>query len=101
MIRHIVMFKFLEEAEGRSKQENLDITRNMLEKLQGVVPSLRASEVHYNHPDAAESNYDLVLIADFDDLEGLNSYIVHPDHKAVGQFMKNVRESRTCVDFEI
>lgn len=101
MIRHIVMFKFLDKAEGRSKQENLDITRDMLEKLQGVVPTLRASEVHYNHKDAAESNYDLILISDFDDLEGLNEYIVHPDHKAVGQFMKNVRESRTCVDFEI
>ncbi|MBQ6808735.1 MAG: Dabb family protein [Bacillota bacterium] len=101
MIRHIVMFKFMEEAEGRSKQENLDIARGMLEKLQGTVPTLKASEIHYNHKDAAESNYDMILISDFDDLEGLNSYIVHPDHKAVGAFMKGVRESRTCVDFEI
>ena len=101
MIRHIVMFKFLPEAEGRSKRENLDIARGMLEKLQGTVPSLRTSEIHYKHEQAAESNYDMVLIADFDDLDGLNSYIVHPDHKAVGQFMQGVRESRTCVDFEL
>ena len=100
MIRHVVMFKFLETAEGRSKQENLDIARGMLEKLQGVVPTLRASEIHYNHAQAADSNYDMILIADFDDLEGLNQYIVHPDHKAVGAFMQGVRESRTCVDFE-
>ena len=32
MIRHIVMFKFLDEAEGRSKQEILDSARSMLEK---------------------------------------------------------------------
>ncbi len=101
MIRHIVMFKFMEEAEGRSKQENVAIARGMLEKLRDTVPSLRASELHENHPQAAESNYDLILIADFDDMEGLQSYIVHPDHKAVGQFMRGVRESRTCVDFEI
>ena len=101
MIRHIAMFKFLDEAEGRSKQENLDIARSMLEKLQGVVPTLRASQVHYNHAQAAESNYDMILIADFDDLDGLNQYIVHPDRKAVGAFMKGVRESRTCVDFEL
>lgn len=39
MIRHIVMFQFKEEAEGRTKVENLQIAKSMLESLVGVVPT--------------------------------------------------------------
>ena len=100
MVKHIVMFKFLEEGEGRTKAENLAIAKKMLEDLQGKIPTLKASTVKLNDEKAAKSNYDMVLIADYDSFEDLNEYIVHPLHKAVGEFMKGVRESRTCVDFE-
>lgn len=100
MVRHIVMFKFLDEAEGRTKRENLEIAASMLRDLQGKVPTLVSSEVRLNDTSAAASNYDMVLVADYNDWQGLNDYIVHPLHKAVGEFMKGVRESRACVDYE-
>ena len=100
MIRHIVMFKFLEEAEGRTKKENLEIAANMLKDLQGKVPTLVRSEVNLNSDSADKSNYDLVLVADYNDWQGLQEYLVHPLHKAVGEFMKGVRESRSCIDYE-
>lgn len=100
MVKHIVMFKFLESAEGRTKQENAEIAANMLRGLQGKIDTLVSSEVKTNSEQADGSNYDLVLIAEYNDWDGLNEYIVHPLHKAVGDFMKNVRESRACVDYE-
>ena len=101
MIRHIVMFKFFDEANGCTKQENVQKAKAMLEALQGVVPTLLRSEVKTGADGSAPSNYDLVLIADYADMDALNAYIVHPEHKKVGEFMKLVRESRACVDFEI
>jgi len=101
MIRHIVMFKFLDSAEGRTKAENVKMTADMLNALQGVVPTLKASEVHIGAECADKTNYDLVLISDFDSFEDLQAYIVHPKHKAVGEFMRPLRESRACVDFEL
>lgn len=101
MVRHVVMFKFLPEAEGRTALENAEHGKMMLEKLQGVVPTLKRSEVHINAPEACRDNCELVLIADFDGFDELNEYIVHPEHKKVGEFMKKVRESRSCVDFVI
>ena len=101
MIRHIVMFKFKEEAEGRTKAENIAITKAMLEALPAKIDLIRASSVTVNSPDADESNYDLCLISDFDSFEDLATYIVHPDHKAVGAFIRPVRLERACVDFEI
>ena len=53
-----------------------------------------------NSEAADKTNYDLVLIADYNSWEDLHDYIVHPLHKAVGEFMKDVRESRSCVDYE-
>lgn len=101
MVRHVVMFKFLESAEGRSKAENVRLTAEKLKALQGVVPTLKASEVRIGSPLADGSNYDLLLLSDFDSFEGLNAYISHPSHKAVGEFMRPLRESRACVDFEL
>lgn len=101
MIRHVVMFKFLESAEGRTKAENVKLTADMLRALQGEIPTLKASSVYTGAEGADATNCDLLLISDFDSLEALNEYIVHPKHKAVGAFMRPLRESRACVDFEI
>lgn len=101
MIRHVVMFKFLENAEGRTKEENVRLTADMLNALQGVVPTLKASNVYIGAACADKSNCDLLLISDFDSFEDLQAYIVHPRHKAVGEFMRPLRESRACVDFEL
>ena len=100
MVKHIVMFKFLPEADNRSGMENAAIVGEMLGKLQGRVPSLVASKVTLNSENADKTNYDLVLECEFNDWEGLSAYIVHPEHKAVGAFMKPLRESRSCVDYE-
>lgn len=100
MVKHIVMFKFKEAALGRSRQENVMMTKNMLDALQGVVPTLIRSKVSVNDKDADQTNYDLVLEADFESFETLQEYIGHPEHKKVGEFMRPLRESRACVDYE-
>ena len=40
------------------------------------------------------------VICDFDDIEGLNAYQIHPTHKAFGAFITPLRESRACIDYE-
>ena len=101
MIRHVCMFNFLDEACGRTRAENIEITRSMLEALPEKIDLIRASTVAVNSPDAPEGNWDLILISDFDSFDDLETYRVHPDHVAVGEFMKPVRSARSCVDFEI
>ncbi len=101
MIRHICMFEFLDEADGRTRSENVAITKAMLEALPEKIEWIRASTVALNSPDAPNGNWDLVLISDFDSFADLERYRVHPDHVAVGDFMRPVRRNRACVDFEI
>ncbi|WP_066717824.1 Dabb family protein [Clostridium sp. Marseille-P299] len=101
MIRHIVMFQFKESADGRTKKENLEIAKEMLESLDGVVPTLKSLYVALNHEYASKENYDLVLVCEYEDIEGLNAYQIHPEHKKVSEFIGKVRETRACIDFTI
>ena len=101
MIRHIVLFSFKPEAEGRSKAENVALTKAMLEALPSKIALIRSSMVQTGAPGASDDNYDLLLISDFDSLEDLQSYQVHPDHVAVGEFMRPLRYGRASMDIEI
>lgn len=101
MIRHIVMFELLEEAEGKSLQENLETAKEKAKALRDKIPTLKRYQVVTNAPDADQSNFDIALICDFDDMEGLSAYQVHPEHKAFGAYITGVRKSRACIDFEM
>ena len=98
MVRHIVMFKFLPEAEGRSALENAKIAKDMLEALPEKIPCIVWSKISINT--GKDENYELVLEADYKTFEDLAFYTDHPDHKKVGKFIKGVRLSRACVDYE-
>ena len=101
MIRHVCMFEFLDEAGGRTREENVAITKAMLEALPSKIDWIRATSVSVNSSEAPSGNWDLILVSDFDSFEDLERYRVHPDHMAVGTFMRPVRKNRACVDFEI
>ncbi len=99
MLRHIVLFRFKEEAQGKSKAENVAATRAMLEALPAKIDLIKNSLVYVNKDGSNPENADLILISDFESQEALDAYIVHPDHKAVGAFMRPLRESRAAIDF--
>lgn len=100
MLKHIVMWRFVEGAEGKSRKENALWMKEHLEALVGVVPEIRSMEVGVNcYP--GETAYDAVLISTFDDVDAMNRYKVHPAHVAVAEYCKKVRESRVDIDYEI
>lgn len=100
MIKHIVLFKLAEEAEGNSKARNAQIIKERLENLRGVIPEIRKIEVSVNHADASADNYDIVLYSEFDTLEDLKVYAVHPEHLKVGEFIGKVRTDRAAIDYK-
>ncbi len=100
MIRHIVLFRFKETAEGRTKAENVAIARQKLEALPPLIPQTRALKV-YDNCNFNGTNSDLALISDYDNLDDLEIYRVHPDHVAVGGFMRATTEASARFDFEV
>lgn len=100
MIRHIVMWKFKETAEGASKEENLRQVKAQLEALPATIAFIRRMEVRLNvNPNP--KNYDAVLISEFDSLEDLAAYTAHPAHQAISAFVAKCREGRASADYTI
>lgn len=100
MIKHIVMFKLKAEANGKTAKENLEGALERLKNFQQEIPSLVHFEARTNAPEADGTNYELALICDFNDMQGLNEYQVHPVHKSFGAYITPVREGRACIDYE-
>ena len=100
MIKHIVLWKFADEAEGHTGEENMDIVRERLTALLPMIPQIRSFEIGKDvlH---SEMSYDMALIMTFDTLEDLQSYKMHPEHQKVSAYVKKVRIGRVSADFVI
>lgn len=99
MIRHVVMFTLLDFAEGNSKEENLRIALEKLEPFHKGIPSLIGFEAVVNAKEAPADNYELALICDFEDIDGLNAYQQHPVHLQFAEFITKTRKDRACIDY--
>lgn len=100
MIKHIVMWKLKDEAEGNSKAENAKIIKNSLEDLKGKINEIVNIEVGID-VNKSEQAYDVVLYSIFNSLEDLDSYQKNPDHVKASSFVKKVASSRVVVDYEV
>jgi hypothetical protein len=100
MIRHIVMFKMKESAEGAGREENVQRVKSRLEALTGKIPEIRYFELGKNVIDSAAA-YDLVLVSEFEDPESLVSYQRHPEHQKVFELVQKVCENRAVVDYSL
>jgi hypothetical protein len=100
MLRHVVMWKLKESAEGASREENAQKLKAKLETCRSIVKGQGYFEVGTAQP-GFDCTYDVVLVSDFDDKAALKAYQDHPKHQVVKDFVAAVREERQCVDFEV
>ena len=100
MIKHIVMWKLKEEAEGADRAANALEMKRRLDACATIVPGIIAFEVTLAQPDL-EATYDVVLYSEFADRAALAAYIAHPVHQAVVPFIGAIREARQCMDYEV
>ena len=100
MIKHIVMWKLKEQAEGADRATNAGEMKRRLDACANVVPGILKFEVTLAQPDL-EATYDVVLYSEFADRAALEAYVRHPTHQAVVPFIGAIREARQCMDYEV
>lgn len=101
MIKHIVMWKLLEEANGYSKQENAKEFKSQLESLIPKIEAIVSMEVGIGYLEAGGAVFDMVLTTSHATKEDLNTYAVHPEHQKVVSFAKTIVAERRVVDYEV
>lgn len=95
------MWKFKEQADDHDRLTNMTRVKKELEALPERMPGLILDlGVGLNALDDG-ANFDMVLVADFEDLEALDRYLKHPEHEKVAELVMKVREQRAAVDFEL
>ncbi len=98
VVRHIVVWKLKDEAEGHDKATNAAKMAERLRSLEGKIDGLIKLEVGINSMPSAGA-YDVALVADFVDEAALAAYQVHPLHVKVAEFIALVRAERAVVDY--
>lgn len=100
MIKHIVMWKLKDEAEGNLKVRNAEIMKEKLESLENKVKELKSIEVGINIEESAQA-FDVVLYSEFDSVDELNIYQVNEEHVKVASFVRSVVIDRVVVDYQV
>lgn len=93
MIKHVVMWKFKE-----NEKENMEKFLSGLESLQGQIAEIKSMQIGKSIKENNE--YDAILISEFESMEDLQKYKEDPRHVKVSSLCKEIRVSRTSIDFE-
>lgn len=95
MIDHLVLFTARDDASKEDLEDLLSSLRDLKNKVPGVV-ELTAGE---NFSERA-GHFTHGLFARFEDREGLQGYLKHPDHLAVVERLDRLTTGRIVVDYE-
>lgn len=96
MIRHALLFKHRAGVTEDERNRWMDTMRDLV----SVIPEIRALSIG---PDVVHSprSYDVALIIDFESLEALHTYQIHPAHVAAAAVSRALSEHIVSVDFEL
>jgi len=100
MIKHIVMWNVREEANEKSKDENIKDMIKRLHDLKSKIPQIVEIEAGRNFKEGPGA-FDVALYSSFKSKDDLETYAQHPDHLSVVEFIKSIVSERVVVDYEI
>ncbi len=100
MIRHVIMWKFVDEYDGMNKDEIMSAIEEKFAHLKKVIPEIKSMSVERDVL-RSERSFDMIYITEFESLETLNIYRVHPEHVKVAGFIGAVRSAQAVTDSEI
>ena len=101
MIRHIVMWKLKEEAEGSTREKNAEKLKLILEGLKTSIDEIKNVEVGIQVNHKEDEGLDVVLICDFENELDFKMYTRNAAHKKAVKFIDAVTEKRVFVDYHV
>ena len=99
MVKHIVLFKLKDSLTKEEKCDVMNRFKAAIEALPATINVIRKVFVGLNINGA--ETWDICLESEFDTLEDVKAYAVHPDHVAAASILKDAKLDRACVDYEM
>jgi quinol monooxygenase YgiN len=97
MLRHVAMFRWQDGVSDDQKRAARDALAALKQEVPSVVEYTVGFDIRRN-----PNNWDMVLVADFEDVAGLESYFAHPVMNAASDLVASVtqKEITARVQFE-
>lgn len=99
MIRHIVLFRLHDSAEGFDKKTNIERVKASLLACQSL-PGIEKFEV-ITAQEGLEATMDIMLDSVFINKAALDAYQIAPIHQEAVALIGKVRVARECFDYEV
>ena len=87
MLRHVAMFRWKDGVTDEQKQAAREALAALKEQVPSVVEYTVGFDIRRN-----PNNWDMVLVADFEDQDGLESYFAHPVMNAASDLVASVTQ---------
>ena len=93
------MFKLPARFVGKERAKTLLEIKQKLEELPALIETIKFYRVGVNLADSPAA-FELVIDSDFESIEGLQFYSVHPEHQKVVKFLRSLDAEKAVVDYE-
>lgn len=102
MIKHIALFTLKDEANGNTRQQNIEQIRQNVQRLKHEIPVNKRVEVAEQLQRDRDVVWaaDLAVCAEFDSLADYDAYVAHPVHIEAATFAASVSEHVKGITFE-
>lgn len=99
MVKHIVLFRLDDQLPQEQLTRLVQDFRTAILALPARIPLIRRIEVEANiNPD---EKFHIALCGEFDSLDDVRAYAVHPDHVAAAGIIKPYIAARACTDYTV
>lgn len=99
MVKHIVLFRLDDALESERLAALIQEFRAAILALPARIPFIRRIEVEANiNPD---EKFHIALCGEFDSLDDVRAYALHPDHVAAAGIIKPYIAVRACTDYTV
>jgi len=95
VLKHVVFMKFKTDTSAEQigeVEERLGALPDVIDEIRGFVFGQDVVK--------SERSCDFALVSDFDDLDAMKRYQVHPRHQEVVALLRNICQDIKAVDFE-
>ena len=99
MVKHVVLFQLKADMDAALKEEIMLQFKQAIEALPAKIRFIRHIEVGINRNPS--ETFDLALVSEFDSMEAVMAYSIHPEHLAAASIIGPYKAARSCVDYEL
>ena len=97
MLKHIVMWKLHKDGTDQQRKETIEAFRQKTEYLKSIIPEIIEARVGENIGEG--DVFHVCIDSVFESVEALDTYIYHPEHLKVREFMTAASYDKAVFDY--